>query len=58
MRVVDDWTNWADVNSLTVSDLALAPFVVEEISVDRHELCLEKVSELAAELIPPLSEVE
>ena len=46
------------MNSLTVSDLALAPFVVEEISADRHELCLEKVSELAAELSPSLSEVE
>ena len=46
------------MDALTVTHLALAPLVDEQGGVDRHELRLEEVSQLAAELSVSLSEVE
>ena len=58
LRVVDHGTHGADMDSLAVTHLALTPFIVQQVSAYGHQLCLEEVSQFAAELIPPLSEVE
>ena len=58
LRVVDDRAHWANVNALAVAHFALAPLVVEELRADGHELGLEEVAQLAAELGPALREVE
>ena len=58
LRVVHDWADRRHMDALTVANLALAPLVVQEVGADRHQLGLEEVSQLDAELGPPLVEVD
>ena len=58
LGIVHDWAHRRDVDSLAVTNFALAPLVVEEVGADGHELDLEEVSQLDAQLGPPLVEVD
>lgn len=58
LRVVHNWAHRRDVDALTVAHFALTPLIVDQISADGHKLRLKEVAQLAAELGPPLGEVE
>ena len=58
MWVIYDWSDWGDIDALTVTHFALAPLIVEKVGAHGHDLSLEKVSDLAPELSPTLSEVQ
>ena len=46
------------MDSLTVTHLTLAPFVVEKLGVNRHELSLEEIAQFHAYFVTSLVEVE
>lgn len=56
--VVHDRANRRNVDSLSVANLTLSVFVVKHVDVHWNDLCLEEVSQLAAELSPLLDEVD
>ena len=58
LGVVDNWADRADVDPLAIAYFALTPLVIEQVSAHWDELGFEEVAQLAAELGPPLGEVE
>ena len=49
LRITHDGSDRRDMNTLAVSHLAFTPGVVDQVRVDRHDLCLKKVVELGPE---------
>ena len=58
LRIVDNRAHRADMDALPVTNLRLAPLVVDKIGADGHDLRLEEPSKLGTHLSPALRKVE